>query len=238
MSVTRFGLVAVGLAALAPPADAQWRPIQNLRARVNGTYTPPSTSAYGAVSGGYVDANGGYVPGLVSLRRGGTTASYAEYPNSPYTVPGRAQGFGSRIRSVASDGTFYNRYYNQDGGWRWSNWFGGPERFDRGYADYAQVGNRARWGYDGSPTRRIGGGGSTSRNSSAANLGRTQAMFNSIMANSNAQINAINARSSAYRQSSANNLSSFGDQIRSSMGGSGGGGARIVFDDNAPKRGR
>ena len=64
-------------------------------------------------------------------------------------------------------------------------------------------------------------------------------MYNSLAAQNNTQMQNIYNQSAA-RRSSINSLNDFGNRIRNSMGGgsTGGGGARITFDDNAPGKGR
>ena len=199
----------------------------------------------------------GWVAPVISIGRASGTLVEGS-PNNPYQVP---QAFADqttdRIRVVTSDGQFYVSNYDANGDWIGSNWnMSGLQGEDRYESQNRRWWNRKRWGDATGTTRRIGDGfqpllsgersvpqyssGGTSRNSSASTSARNMQMFNSIMANSNAQIQAINNRSSAFRSSSNAATSNLGASLRSSMSGSSGGGGTksIVFDDNAPGKKR
>jgi hypothetical protein len=93
-------------------------------------------------------------------RLSGTIFQGGGAPDNPYQRPAFAENAGQRIRIFSGDGSFFNRYYDNNGralgyNFRDRSGLGLRETADN-WVD--RVRNRRRWGSDDGPTRRIGDG--------------------------------------------------------------------------------
>ena len=254
----RWLAVLCGLAAVAGEANAQLLANirANMQARREARNQTPFATQQGTVQtspNGYgvgQPGGDGWVAPVISIGRASGT-SVDGWPNNPFQVPGAfAAQTTDRLRVVTSDGQFYVSNYGPNGDWVGSNWvmngLQGEERFE---SQNRRWWNRQRWGYATGTTRRIGDGfqpllsvdrastGGTSRNSSASTTARNMQAFQSA----NASLRNMPTYKSSLGNLSNAATSNYGAQLRSSMGGSSGGGKgtqSIVFDDNAPGKRR